>query len=116
MPLLLSTEVARRGLGWRSVARQFASRAPVLGGRFAMRMTIVFGIATVVLGAVLAIGLTTHAQAAAPANYSRACTEIVTSVVASDSVVEKAVLGVARHQLLPALSRLLNPRRRLNNR
>ena len=57
-----------------------------------MRMTIVFGIATGALGAALAIGLTTHAQAAAPANYSRACTE----VVASDSVVEKAVLGVAR--------------------
>ena len=57
-----------------------------------MRMTIVFGIATVVLGAALAIGLATHAQAAAPANYSRACTEIVPSVVASDSVVEKAVL------------------------
>ena len=61
-----------------------------------MKMTIVYGIATVALGAALAIGLSTHAQAAAPANYSRACTEIVTSVVASDSVVEKAVLGVAR--------------------
>jgi hypothetical protein len=57
-----------------------------------MRMTIVFGIATVSLVAALAIGLSTHAQAAAPANYSRACTE----VVASDSVVEKAVYGVAR--------------------
>ena len=57
-----------------------------------MKMTIVFGIATVALGAVLAIGLSTHAQAAAPANYSRACTE----VIASDSVVEKAVYGVAR--------------------
>ena len=57
-----------------------------------MRMTIVFGMATVSLGAALAIGLSTHAQAAAPANYSRACTE----VVASDSVVEKAVYGVAR--------------------
>jgi hypothetical protein len=44
VPLLLSTEVARRGSAWRSSeARQFASRAPVLGGRFAMRMTIVFG-------------------------------------------------------------------------
>jgi hypothetical protein len=56
-----------------------------------MRM-IVYGIATVALGAALAIGLGTHAQAAAPANYSRACTE----VVATDSVVEKAVFGVAR--------------------
>ncbi len=51
-----------------------------------MRM-IVFGIATVALGAALAIGLSTRAQAFAPANYARACTE----VVASDSVVEKAL-------------------------
>ena len=57
-----------------------------------MKMTMVYGIATAALGAVLAIGLSTHAQAFAPANYSRACTE----VVASDSVVEKAVYGVAR--------------------
>jgi hypothetical protein len=57
-----------------------------------MRMTIVYGITTAALGAALVIGLSTHAQAAAPANYSRACTE----VVASDSVVEKAVYGVAR--------------------
>jgi len=61
-----------------------------------MRMTIIFGIATVALGAVLTIGLSTHAQAAAPANYARACTEIVPSVIASDSVVEKAAYGVAR--------------------
>ncbi len=53
--------------------------------------TIVFGIATVALGAALAIGLSTHAQAAAPANYSRACTEVVTSVVASNGFVEKAL-------------------------
>jgi hypothetical protein len=52
-----------------------------------MKMTIVYGIATAALGAVLAIGLTTHAQAFAPSNYARACTEIVTS----DSVVEKAL-------------------------
>ena len=57
-----------------------------------MRMTIVYGIANAALGTALAIGLGTHAQAAAPANYARACTE----VVASDSVVEKAVYGVAR--------------------
>ena len=57
-----------------------------------MRMTIVRGFAAAALGAALAIGLGTHAQAAAPANYARACTE----VVASDSVVEKAVYGVAR--------------------
>jgi hypothetical protein len=55
-----------------------------------MRM-IVFGIATVALGAALAIALSTHAQAAAPANYSRACTEVVTSVVASNGFVEKAL-------------------------
>jgi len=52
-----------------------------------MRMTIVFGIATGALGAALAIGLSTHAQAAAPANYSRAGTEVVTS----GGVVEKAL-------------------------
>jgi hypothetical protein len=57
-----------------------------------MKKMIVHGFAAVSLGAVLAIGLSTHAQAAAPANYARACTE----VVASDSVVEKAVYGVAR--------------------
>jgi hypothetical protein len=57
-----------------------------------MKMTTVFGVATVALGAALAIGLSTHAQAAAPANYGRACTKIV----ASDSVVEKAAYGVAR--------------------
>ena len=56
-----------------------------------MRKMIVHGFAAVSLGAVLAIGLGTHAQAAAPANYSRACTEVVASVVASDSVVEKAL-------------------------
>ncbi|MGB8899255.1 MAG: hypothetical protein WCC90_08515 [Methylocella sp.] len=52
-----------------------------------MKMTTVFGVATVALGAALAIGLSTRAQAAAPANYARACTK----VVASDSVVEKAL-------------------------
>ncbi len=57
-----------------------------------MKKMIVYGIATAALGAVLPIGLSTHAQAAAPANYSRACTK----VVASDSVVEKAAYGVAR--------------------
>jgi hypothetical protein len=61
-----------------------------------MRKMIVHGFAAVALGTVLAIGLGTHVQAAAPANYSRACTEVVTSVIASDSVVEKAAYGVAR--------------------
>ena len=56
-----------------------------------MRKMIVHGFAAVSLGAVLAIGLGTHAQAAAPANYSRACTKVVASVVASDTVVEKAL-------------------------
>ena len=54
-----------------------------------MKMTIVFGIATVALGAALAIGLSTRAQAFAPANYSR--TEVVPSVVASNGFVEKAL-------------------------
>ena len=44
-----------------------------------MRKMIVHGFAAVALGAALAIGLGTHAQAAAPANYSRACTEVVAS-------------------------------------
>ena len=61
-----------------------------------MKMRIVFGIATVALGAALAIGLSTHAQAAAPANYSRACTEVVTSVVASNGFVEKALYARVR--------------------
>ena len=52
-----------------------------------MKMTIVYGIATAALGAVLAMGLSTHAQAAAPGNYARACTE----VVASNGFVEKAL-------------------------
>ncbi len=56
-----------------------------------MRKMIVHGFAAVSLGAVLAVGLGTHAQAAAPANYSRACTKVVASVGASDSVVEKAL-------------------------
>ena len=56
-----------------------------------MRKMIVHGFAAVSLGAVLAIGLGTYAQAAAPANYSRACTKVVASVVASDTVVEKAL-------------------------
>jgi hypothetical protein len=57
-----------------------------------MRMMIIYGFAAAALGAALAIGLGTQAQAAAPANYSRACTEIV----ASNGFVEKAGLGTAR--------------------
>ena len=49
-----------------------------------MRSMIVHGFAAVSLGAMLAIAIGTHAQAAAPANYSRACTEVVTSVIASN--------------------------------
>jgi hypothetical protein len=56
-----------------------------------MRKMIVHGFAALALGAGLAIGLGTHAQAAAPANYSRACTEVVGSVVASNGFVEKAL-------------------------
>ena len=56
-----------------------------------MRKMIVHGFAALALGAVLAIGLGTHAQAAAPANYSRACTEVVASGSFSGSSVEKAL-------------------------
>ena len=57
-----------------------------------MRSMIVHGFAAVSFGAVLAIGISTHAQAAAPANYSQACKELVASVVASNGFVEKAAL------------------------
>jgi hypothetical protein len=50
-------------------------------------MMTVHGFAALALGAALAIGFGTQAQAAAPANYSRACTE----VVASNGFVEKAL-------------------------
>ncbi len=56
-----------------------------------MRSMIVHGFAALSFGAVLAIGISTHAQAAAPANYSQACKENVASVVASNGFVEKAV-------------------------
>ncbi len=56
-----------------------------------MRSMIVCGFAAVSFGAVLAIGLGTHAQAAAPANYSRACTEVIASGSFSGSSVEKAL-------------------------
>lgn len=57
-----------------------------------MRMMTVHGFAALALGAALAIGFGTQAQAAAPANYSRACTEVVASnSVASNGFVEKAV-------------------------
>jgi hypothetical protein len=59
-----------------------------------MRMKIVSGFVAVAFGAALTVDFGTPAQAAAPANYSRACTE----VFASSSFVEKAVtaFGVAR--------------------
>jgi hypothetical protein len=74
-------------------ARYQAMNTP-MGGDLRMKMKIVSGFAAAALGAVLATALGTHAQAAAPANYSRACTEIV----ASSGFVEKAVTayGVAR--------------------
>jgi hypothetical protein len=56
-----------------------------------MRMMTVHGFAALALGAALAIGFGTQAQAAAPANYSQACTKIVASVVASNGFVEKAL-------------------------
>ena len=54
-----------------------------------MRKMTVRGFTAMALGAALSIGLGTHAQAAAPANYSRACTEVVASngFVASDGFV-----------------------------
>jgi F0F1-type ATP synthase membrane subunit c/vacuolar-type H+-ATPase subunit K len=66
-----------------------------------MRMMTVHGFAAAALGAALAVGLGAHAQAAAPANYSRACMEIVASngFAASNSFVEKAVYGTARRSV-----------------
>jgi hypothetical protein len=64
-----------------------------------MRMKIVSGLAAAAFGAALAIGLGTPAQAAVPANYSRACTKIFASDVgASEGLVQKAVTayGVGR--------------------
>jgi hypothetical protein len=62
-----------------------------------MRMMIVHGFAAAALGAALAIGFGTQAQAAAPANYSRACTVSPASgVVASEGFVQKAQYGTAR--------------------
>ena len=55
-----------------------------------MRSMIVHGFVAVSFGAVLAIGIGTHAQAAAPANYSQACKELVASGSLSASSVEKA--------------------------
>jgi hypothetical protein len=62
-----------------------------------MRKIIVHGFAATALGVALTFGLGT--QAAAPANYSRACTKIPASdLVASEGLVQKAVtaVGVAR--------------------
>jgi hypothetical protein len=56
-----------------------------------MRKMIFHGFAALALGAGLVIGFGTHAQAAAPANYSRACTEFVASGSFSGSSVEKAL-------------------------
>jgi hypothetical protein len=65
-----------------------------------MRMKIVSGFAAAALGAALAMGLGTHAQAAAPGNYSRACTESSASgVVASEGFVQKAIYGTARRSV-----------------
>jgi hypothetical protein len=58
-------------------------------GKCVMRM-IVRGFAGAALGAVFATGLGTYAQPAAPANYSRAFTEVA---VANDFI-EKAVTAV----------------------
>jgi len=64
-----------------------------------MRMKIVGGLTAAAIGAALATGLSTQAQAVAPANYSRACTKMFTSeAVASEGLVQKAVTayGVGR--------------------
>lgn len=58
-----------------------------------MRMMIVHGFVAAALGAALTIGLGSHAKAAAPANYSRACTQIVASGSLSNSLVEKALVA-----------------------
>ncbi len=55
-----------------------------------MRSMIVHGFTAVSFGAVLAMGIITHTQAAAPANYSQACKEVVASGSLSASSVEKA--------------------------
>jgi hypothetical protein len=67
-----------------------------------MKIIIVQVFAAAVLGAVLAIGLGAQAQAAAPGNYSRACTE----VVASNGLVQKAVTAAgAAHRSARRTSR-----------
>jgi hypothetical protein len=55
-----------------------------------MKMKIVSGLAATAVGAALAIGLSTHAQAITPTNYSGASTEFITS----NGYIEKAVTGV----------------------
>jgi len=65
-----------------------------------MRIKIVSGFAAAALAAVLGMGLSTHAQAAVPANYSRACTESSASgLVASEGFVQKAIYGTARRSV-----------------
>jgi len=64
-----------------------------------MRKMIVHGFATVALGAALAIGLGTHARAAVPGSYSRACAEVVAPASLTDSFVEKAVFGTGRRMV-----------------
>jgi hypothetical protein len=64
-----------------------------------MRKMIVHGFAAAALGAVLAVGLGTRAEAAAPANYSRACTLVVASDSLSNSSVEKAAYGTGRRMV-----------------
>jgi hypothetical protein len=74
------------------IGRYQAMNTP-MGGDLRMKMKIVSGFAAATLGAALAMALGTHAQAAAPANYSQACKEIV----ASSGLAEKAVIvGVVR--------------------
>jgi hypothetical protein len=55
-----------------------------------MKMRIVSGLAATAVGAALAIGLSTHAQAITPTNYSGAGTEFITS----NGYIEKAVTAV----------------------
>jgi len=57
-----------------------------------MGMKILSGFAAAAIGVTLAIWLGTPAQAAAPANYLRACAE----VAASNAAVEKAVFVTRR--------------------
>jgi hypothetical protein len=72
-----------------------------------MRLKIFYGLASAALGLAFAAGLSTHARAAVPANYSQACKE----VAASNDLIQKAVTraGVA-HRSARRTARRVNRR------